>query len=124
MLIPKVKEADITGMVPTSSTSISLLIGDCLATTAMSQLKFSKEKFKVFHPGGSIGSSLLLAKDIMVTGNQMPTVDINKSFGDAISIMNKKKLGIIIITEKKFTVGLVTDGDLRRGFKENSNKEV
>ena len=122
LLIPKVKEADITGMVPTSSTSISLLLGDCLATTAMSQLKFSKEKFKIFHPGGSIGSSLLLAKDIMVTGNQMPTVDINKSFGDAISIMNKKKLGIIIITEKKFTVGLVTDGDLRRGFKENSKQ--
>ena len=95
LLIPKVKEADITGMVPTSSTSISLLLGDCLATTAISQLKFSKEKFKIFHPGGSIGSSLLLAKDIMVTGNRMPTVDINKSFRDAISIMNKKKLELL-----------------------------
>ena len=62
LLIPKVKESDITGMVPTSSTSISLLIGDCLATTVMHQKKFSKDKFKVFHPGGNIGKSLLLAK--------------------------------------------------------------
>ena len=63
LILPKVKEADVTGMVPTSSTSITLLLGDCLATTVMYQKKFSKEKFKVFHPGGNIGSSLLLAKD-------------------------------------------------------------
>ena len=68
LILPKVKEADLTGMVPTSSTSITLLLGDCLATTVMSKMKFSKEKFKVFHPGGNIGNSLLLAKDIMVTG--------------------------------------------------------
>ena len=72
--LPKVKEADITGMVPTSSTSITLLLGDCLATTVMQQRNFSKEKFKVFHPGGNIGSSLLLAKDIMVTGEKMPII--------------------------------------------------
>ena len=52
-------------MVPTTSTSITLLLGDCLATTVMHQKKFSKEKFKVFHPGGNIGGTLLLAKDIM-----------------------------------------------------------
>ena len=61
LIIPKVKEADITGMVPTSSTSISLLLGDCLATTLMQQKKFSKEKFKIFHPGGNIGNSLKLS---------------------------------------------------------------
>ena len=71
LLIPKVKEADLTGMVPTSSTSISLLLGDCLATTVMRLKNFSKEKFKVFHPGGNIGNSLLLAKDIMITGSNM-----------------------------------------------------
>ena len=74
LLLPKVKEADIIGMVPTSSTSISLLLGDCLATTVMYQKKFSKEKFKIFHPGGNIGKSLLLAKDIMVTGKKMPVL--------------------------------------------------
>ena len=62
LILPKVKEADVTGMVPTSSTSITLLLGDCLATTVMHQKNFSKEKFKVFHPGGNIGNSLLLSK--------------------------------------------------------------
>ena len=75
IVLPKVRESDSTGMVPTSSTSITLLLGDCLATTAMSQKKFSKEKFKVFHPGGNIGSSLLLAKDIMVSGKKMPIIN-------------------------------------------------
>ena len=56
LVIPKVKEADVIGMVPTSSTSITLLLGDCLATTVMYQRKFSKEKFKIFHPGGNIGN--------------------------------------------------------------------
>ena len=78
LIIPKVKEADITGMVPTSSTSISLLLGDCLATTLMQQKKFSKEKFKIFHPGGNIGNSLKLAKDIMVTGKKMPVINHKK----------------------------------------------
>ena len=91
LVLPKVKEADITGMVPTSSTTITLLLGDCLATTVMYQKKFSKEKFKIFHPGGNIGSSLLLAKDIMVTGNKMPTVNYKKTFKEALKIMNQKK---------------------------------
>ena len=70
LLLPKVKEADITEMVPTSSTTISLLLGDCLATTVMYLKRFSKEKFKIFHPGGNIGNSLLLAKDIMLVGKK------------------------------------------------------
>ena len=61
LVLPKVKESDLTGIVPTTSTSITLLLGDCLATTVMHQKKFSREKFKVFHPGGNIGNSLLLA---------------------------------------------------------------
>ena len=65
-------------MVPTSSTSINSCLGDCLATTVMSVKKFSKEKFKVFHPGGNIGGSLLLAKDIMVTGNKLPVINYKK----------------------------------------------
>ena len=121
ILLPKVKEADLIGMVPTSSTSISLLLGDCLATTVMYQKKFSKDKFKIFHPGGNIGSSLLLAKDIMVTGKKMPVINYNKSFKDALKIMNNKKLGIVVIQEKKFIRGLVTDGDLRRELKNYTN---
>ena len=92
LILPKVKEADPTGMVPTSSTSITLLLGDCLATTVMSQRNFSKEKFKVFHPGGNIGNSLLLAKDIMVTGPKMPVINYKRSFKEALKIMNQKNL--------------------------------
>ena len=120
LILPKVREADVTGIVPTSSTSITLLLGDCLATTVMHQKKFSKEKFKVFHPGGNIGSSLLLAKDIMVSGKKMPVINYKKNFKDALKIMNQKKLGIVVITKNKFIKGLVTDGDLRRELKNNS----
>jgi arabinose-5-phosphate isomerase len=123
LLIPKVREADITGMVPTSSTSLSLLIGDCLATTVMQLKKFSKEKFKVFHPGGNIGNSLLLAKDIMITGNNMPVINVNRSLKDALKIINKKKLGIIIVQKNKFIKGIITDGDLRRELKNYSKKK-
>jgi len=120
LILPKVKEADLTGMVPTSSTSISLLLGDCLATTIMHQRNFSKDKFKIFHPGGNIGNSLLLAKDIMVSGNKMPVISYNKNFKEALKEMNEKKLGIVVIVKKNIIKGLVTDGDLRREFKSHS----
>ena len=120
LVLPKVKESDSTGMVPTSSTSITLLFGDCLATTVMEQRNFSKEKFKIFHPGGNIGKTLLLAKDIMVKGNKMPTINFSKKFKDALREMNKKKLGIVVILKKTFIKGLVTDGDLRRELKNYS----
>jgi len=117
LVLPKVKESDVTGMVPTSSTSITLLLGDCLATTVMMKRKFSKEKFKIYHPGGNIGGSLLLAKDIMVTGNKLPLIDLNSSIGEALKTMSKKKFGIIVVVKKKNIQGLITDGDLRREMK-------
>ena len=123
LVLPKVKESDVTGMVPTSSTSITLLLGDCLATTVMHQRKFSKEKFKVFHPGGNIGNSLLLAKDIMIGGKRMPVISYKKSFKEALKIMNQKKLGIVVILKNRFIKGIVTDGDLRRELKNFSNKK-
>ena len=115
--LPKVKEADVTGMVPTTSTTITLLLGDCLATTVMHQRNFSKEKFKIFHPGGNIGSSLLLAKDIMVTGKKMPFINHKNKLKEALKIMNEKKLGIIVVLKNNFIEGLVTDGDIRREVK-------
>ena len=120
LVLPKVKESDMTGMVPTSSTSITLLLGDCLATTVMHQKKFSKEKFKLYHPGGNIGNTLLLAKDIMVSGKKMPVINYKKDFKDALKIMNQKKLGIVVILKNKFIKGIVTDGDLRRELKNYS----
>ena len=123
LILPKVKEADVTGKVPTSSTSITMLLGDCLATTVMYQKKFSKEKFKVFHPGGNIGNSLLLAKDIMVSGNKMPIINYKKNFKEALKVMSQKKLGIVVINKNKYIKGIVTDGDLRREIKNYSNNK-
>ena len=122
IILPKVKEADTTGVVPTSSTSITLLFGDCLATSVMSIKRFSKEKFKVFHPGGNIGKSLLLAKDIMVTGKKIPAISYKKSLREALGEINKKNLGIVVIKKNKYIIGLLTDGDLRRALKDYSNK--
>ena len=117
LLLPKVRESDVTGLVPTSSTSITLLLGDCLATTVMNQRKFSKEKFKVFHPGGNIGQTLLLAKDIMLKGKKLPVVNINRNLKHALKEINLKKLGMVVVLRKNYVAGIITDGDLRRELK-------
>ena len=123
LILPKVIESDKTGMVPTTSTTLTLLLGDCLATTVMHQRKFSKEKFKVFHPGGNIGNALLLAKDIMMVGQKVPTLNFKKSIKEALKEMNQKKLGVVVILKNKFIEGIVTDGDLRREMKNYSNNQ-
>ena len=120
IILPNVNEADPTGMVPTTSTTISLLFGDCLAVALMSKIKFSKERFKIFHPGGNIGQALLLVKDLMLTGNKIPTISPTKSIYDAIKVINKKKLGLVVIKDKKNIKGILTDGDARRNLKRYS----
>jgi arabinose-5-phosphate isomerase len=117
LLLPQVKESDPTGMVPTTSTSITLLLGDCLAVALMNKMSFSKERFKVFHPGGNIGQTLLLVKDIMITGNKLPLVNVNKNIYDATKVIDSKKLGLVVVMEKNQVKGILTDGDARRGIK-------
>ena len=117
LLLPQVKESDPTGMVPTTSTSITLLLGDCLAVALMNKMNFSKERFKVFHPGGNIGQALLLVKDIMITGKKLPVVNINKNIYEAIKVIESKRLGLVIVMEKNQVKGILTDGDTRRGVK-------
>ena len=117
LLLPKVKESDPTGMVPTTSTTITLLLGDCLAVALMNKMSFSKERFKIFHPGGNIGQTLLLVKDIMITDNKLPKVNINKSIYDATKIIDQKKMGLVVVMEKNRIKGILTDGDARRGIK-------
>ena len=123
ILLPQVKESDPTGMVPTSSTSLTLLFGDCLAVALMNKFNFSKDKFKIFHPGGNIGKNLLLVKDIMIKGKKLPIINFFKSIDDAIKVINKKKLGLVVILEKGFVKGILTDGDARRGIKFYSKNE-
>ena len=111
---PKLKESDPNNIVPTSSTSFVMVLCDCMATTIMAKRKFSKENFFLYHKGGNLGTSLRLAKDIMVTGSKMPMINEKKNFKQALKIMNQKKLGIIVVTKNRFIKGLITDGDLRR----------
>ena len=122
IIIPKVKEADPIGMVPSSSTSITLLLGDCLMAALLSKQKFTKERFKIYHPGGNIGKTLLLVKDIMLTGNKIPLINFNNNIVSAVKIITKKNLGIGIIVKNQKAVGIVTDGDIRRGTKNYSRK--
>ncbi len=123
ILLPKVKEADPNNLVPTSSTSLQLLFGDCLAICLMNKMKFTKEKFKIYHPGGNIGQTLLLVKDIMIRGrNKIPLINFNSNIVTAVKTISKKNLGIGIIIKNKFVIGIVTDGDIRRGAKNYSKK--
>ena len=123
ILLPRVKESDPTGMVPTTSTSITLLLGDCLAVALMNKMSFSKERFKVFHPGGNIGQTLLLVKDIMITGKKLPVVNVHKNIYDATKVIDSKKLGLVIVMEKNQVKGILTDGDARRGIKYYSKND-
>ena len=123
LLLPQVKESDPTGMVPTTSTSITLLLGDCLAVALMNKMSFSKERFKVFHPGGNIGQALLLVKDIMITGEKLPVINVKKNIYDATKIIDKKKIGLVVVLEKNHVKGILTDGDARRGIKYYSKND-
>ena len=123
ILLPKVKEADPNNLVPTSSTSLQLLFGDCLAICLMNKMKFTKERFKIYHPGGNIGQTLLLVKDIMIRErNKIPLINFNSNIVTAIKTISKKDLGIGIIIKNKSVIGIVTDGDIRRGAKNYSKK--
>ncbi len=123
IIYPKLKESDPNNIVPTTSTSFVMMLCDCFATTIMEKRKFTKENFFLYHKGGNLGSSLRLAKDIMVTGKKIPLIDYKKNFNQALKIMNEKKLGVIVITKNKFIKGLITDGDLRRVLNSNSNEK-
>ena len=118
ILLPKVREADPIGMVPTSSTTLTLLYFDCLAIALMNKMKFSKDKFKIFHAGGNIGKNLLLVKDIMITGKKLPTINIKKTINEAIKTIEKKKLGLVVVLNNGYVTGLITDGDCRRAIKD------
>ena len=114
ILLPKVKEAGLE-IVPTSSTSMQLAIGDCLAIAALKIKQFSKLDFSKFHPGGNLGKKLKTVEEIMSTGSQIPFVNENKNMKFALKIITKKKLGVIIAkNHKNFTTGIITDGNVRK----------
>ena len=117
LLIPQTKEAE--GIVPTASTTSQLALGDALAIAAMQYKKFGKLDFKQLHPAGSLGAQLKSVEDIMLTGNKIPFVNENLKMEHALKILSKKKLGILIVqNKKKVTSGIITDGQIRR-FNQN-----
>jgi arabinose-5-phosphate isomerase len=118
LLIPKVIEAE--GIVPTSSTTTQLALGDALAISAMRFKKFGKLDFKKLHPSGSLGAKLKTVEDIMITGKNVPFVDENIKMSNALNILTNKKLGILIVRDKnKKTCGIITDGQIRRFSQKN-----
>ena len=113
-LMPLVKEADPGNIVPTSSTTMQLALGDAIAVACMRYNNFGKLDFKKFHPGGSISVKLKTAGDLMFTGNKIPFVKENISMKEALGIITKKGLGVILIKKGNITTGILTDGDLKR----------
>jgi arabinose-5-phosphate isomerase len=114
LLIPEAEEAGY-GIVPTTSTTSQLSIGDALAIAVMKKKKFSKLDFKKFHPAGSLANKLKTAGDLMLTKKKIPFVNENRSLEKALEILNSKKLGfIVIIDTQNNTKGVFTDGDLKR----------
>ncbi len=114
LLIPNVIESG-HGIVPTSSTTIQLSMGDALAIALMEKKKFSKLDFKRFHPSGSLSAKLKTACDIMLTKNKIPFVNENQKMRNALKILNLKKLGfVVVINNKGLSSGIFTDGDLKR----------
>ena len=118
--IPEVKEAGL-GIVPTSSTSEQLAIGDCLAVAALNKKRFNRKNFKEFHPSGSLGAKLKTVEDLMISGSKIPFINESSNMRKALAILSKKKLGILIaVNKKKFTTGIITDGQVRRSTQKNN----
>ena len=121
LFIPQVNEAGL-GIVPTSSTAVQLAIGDALAVTSMKKKKFSKLDFKKFHPSGSLGIQLKTVEDLMITGKKIPFVSENLRMNEALKILSKKKLGVLIVQNRsRKTIGIITDGQIRRAGQKTNN---
>ena len=113
LIIPEVKESG--GIVPTSSTTAQLALGDALAISSMHYKKFGKLDFKKIHPAGNLGAQLKTVQDIMLTGNKIPFVKEDLKMKTAIKILSNKRLGILVVQNKlKKTSGIITDGEIRR----------
>ena len=121
LLIPEVTEAGL-GIVPTSSTINQLSIGDALAISTLNKKKISKKDFKNFHPSGNLGAKLRTVEELMSTGNKIPFVNENLKMKKALQIISSKKLGTLIVqNNNKITVGIITDGQIRRFNQTSTN---
>ena len=114
-LLPTVKEAGPGNYVPTSSTTVQLALGDAIAITCMQYKKFGRIDFKKFHPSGSLSIKLKTVEDLMLIGKKIPFVDEKLRMKAALKNIEKRNLGtLVVLNSKKFTTGILTDGDLKR----------
>lgn len=117
--IPAIKEANEVNA-PTTSTTMMLALGDCIAVSLIEARGFTAQNFGTFHPGGKLGSALLKVTDIMRRDNLIPIVSENNKMKEAIIEMTSKHLGCTaVINDNKKLTGIITDGDLRRHASEN-----
>ncbi len=109
------KEAEPDNVVPTSSSTAALALGDALAVTLMKVKKFTRQDFVSFHPRGELGKKLLKVKNLMHMGQQIPYVQLNTPMSKVLKEMTEKKLGVTCVTDTQGKLkGIITDGDLRR----------
>lgn len=115
LCLPASEEACPNGLAPTTSTTMQLVLGDALAIALLEARGFSAHDFKVYHPGGRLGSRLTFIRDIMHTGERIPLVRTGVPVAEAIMEMTGKRFGCVGVVDAAGSLtGIVTDGDLRR----------
>jgi len=109
------KEACFFGLVPTTSTTLTLAVGDALAIALMQKRGFQEEDFRVYHPGGSLGKKLLKVSHLMHRGPDLPVIASGIPLMQVVDLIDEKKFGVgLVVDGKGFLMGVITDGDLRR----------
>lgn len=122
LVTPAYAEACPNGLAPTTSTTMMLALGDALAVALLDQRRFTADDFRRFHPGGKLGAKLLKVDDLMHRGTDMPLVDSGTALSDALLVMTGKSLGCVGVRDaKNRLLGIITDGDLRRGMEEQQD---
>jgi len=116
-------EADPLGLAPTSSSTATLVLGDALAITVMENRGFKEKDFADRHPGGMLGKKLLLTVDqIFHEGDEIPLINKNNNVQEALLIISEKGLGFTgVVNDEDILIGIITDGDIRRGFETGHN---
>lgn len=117
LVLPAAPEACAVGLAPTTSTTMTLALGDALAVTLMEQRRFTPEQFRGFHPGGKLGARLATVGQLMHGGADVPVIEPGASMGDALLVMSGKGFGVVgVLDAAGDLAGIVTDGDLRRNL--------
>ncbi len=114
LILPDAPEVCAIGMAPTTSTTMTLGLGDALAVAVMRQRGFDPARFHLFHPGGKLGAQLLRVGELMYRGEALPLVAEDQPMQDVLMRMTGTGYGLAIVVDDGRLTGIITDGDLRR----------